>query len=112
MVLQRTIAKCFKGILTKLIIEHIINHLATNLIYDEQHGFTKKRSTVTNLLEALNVCSEAISHNIPVDMIYLYLEKAFDKVPHRRLIKQLKVASLKLVSLHALKTFFPTENSL
>ena len=78
-------------LLERIVIEHIINHLTTNLIYDKkQHGFTKKRSTVTNLLEALNVWSEAVSHNIPVDVIYLDLEKAFDKVPHRRLIKQLK----------------------
>ena len=72
-------------------IEQIIIHLTRNNIYDKkQHGFTKRKNTVTNLLEALNIWSEALSHGIPVDIIYLDLLKAFDKVPHHRLIKQLK----------------------
>ena len=47
------------------------------------------KSTVTNLIQALNVWSEALSHGIPVDVIYLDYEKAFDKVPHQRLLKEL-----------------------
>ena len=78
-------------LLERIITDCIIKHLTDNNIYDKrQHGFTKKRSTVTNLLEALNVWSEALSHHLPVDVIYLDLEKAFDKVPHRRLILQLQ----------------------
>ena len=78
-------------LLERIIVDCIIKHLTDNNIYDKrQHGFTKKRSTVTNLLEALNVWSEALSHHLPVDVIYLDLEKAFDKVPHHRLTLQLK----------------------
>ena len=54
-----------------------------------QHGFTPKKSTISNLIEALNIWTEAVSHGIPVDIIYLDYEKAFDKVPHRRLVNQL-----------------------
>ena len=60
-----------------------------NLQNKQQHGFTMKKSTVTNLIEALNIWSEALSHNLPVDIIYLDYEKAFDKVPHQRLLLQL-----------------------
>ena len=78
-------------LLERIIVDSIIQHLNDNTIYDKrQHGFTKKRSTVTNLLEALNVWTEALSHHLPVDVIYLDLEKAFDKVPHHRLLLQLK----------------------
>ena len=78
-------------LLERIIVDCIIQHLTENNVYDKkQHGFTKKRSTVTNLLEALNVWTEALSHHLPVDVIYLDLEKAFDKVPHHRLILQLK----------------------
>ena len=77
-------------ILEKLIVEHLINHLKTNNLEDiNQHGFTPKKSTVTNLLQALNIWSESISHGLPVDVLYLDFEKAFDKVPHHRLICQL-----------------------
>ena len=77
-------------ILEKIIVEEIIKHLKSNNLEDNnQHGFTPKKSTVTNLLQALNIWSESISHGLPVDVIYLDLEKAFDKVPHHRLICQL-----------------------
>ena len=56
----------------------------------QQHGFTKGKSTVTNLLEAMNVWTEALQHNIPVDVIFLDYAKAFDTVPHHRLINQVR----------------------
>ena len=77
-------------ILEKLIVEQIIKHLKANHLEDKnQHGFTPKKSTVTNLIQALNIWSESISHGLPVDVLYLDFEKAFDKVPHHRLICQL-----------------------
>ena len=77
-------------IIEKLVIEKLQKHLKSNqLEKKQQHGFTPKKSTTTNLIEALNIWSEALSHGLPVDIIYLDFEKAFDKVPHERLIKQL-----------------------
>ena len=68
-------------------IEHIkINGHAS----DRQHGFTKGKSTTTNILEALNIWSEALMHQIPIDVIYLDYRRAFDSVPHQRLIMQVK----------------------
>ena len=54
-----------------------------------QHCFTKGKSTVTNLITALNIWTESLSHGIPIDVIYLDFSKAFDKVPHQRLVNQL-----------------------
>ena len=77
-------------ILEKIIVTLIQKHLKTNLLEDlHQHGFTISKSTITNLLEALNIWSEALSHGLPVDIVYLDFEKAFDKVPHERLLMQL-----------------------
>ena len=56
----------------------------------QQHGFTTGKSVTTNLLEALNIWTEALSHNIPVDVLYLDYRKAFDCVPHQRLIRQVE----------------------
>ena len=78
-------------ILEKIIVEKIVKHLKTNHLDDKnQHGFTPKKSTVTNLIEVLNIWTESVSHGIPVDVLYLDYEKAFDKVPHARLICQLR----------------------
>ena len=75
------------SIICKLLEDYITNsiriHLSTNNKQDpSQHGFTPKRSTVTNLIEALNIWTEALSHGLPVDIVYLDFEKAFDKVSY------------------------------
>jgi hypothetical protein len=81
------LCKLLESIITPQIVNHIrINHLACS----QQHGFVKGKSTTTNLLEALNIWSEAMMHGIPVDILFLDYSKAFDTVPHRRLVKQLE----------------------
>jgi len=77
--------------LERIIVEDIIQHLEdNNLKCKQQHGFSKGRSTVTNLREALNVWTEALRHKIPVDIIYLDYAKAFDTVPHQRLLRKIQ----------------------
>jgi len=49
-----------------------------------------KRSCLTNLLEFLEYVTDNVDHGKPVDVIYLDFQKAFDKVPHRRLLNKLK----------------------
>jgi len=61
-----------------------------HLIRDSQHGFRKGYSCTTNLLTFLENVTEEINNNHSVDTIYLDLAKAFDKVPHQRLISKLK----------------------
>ena len=72
------ISKLLESIITPQIVNHIkVNHLACS----QQHGFVKGKST-TNLVEALNIWSEAVMHEIPVDILFLDYFKAFDAVPH------------------------------
>ena len=68
-----------------------MNHLDC----EQQHGFTTGKSVNTNLLEALNIWSEALMHNIPIDVFYLDYAKAFDTVPHQRLLKQVESFGIK-----------------
>ena len=83
-------------IMESLIVDVIIDHLTINFLKNpNQHGFTKGRSTITNLLCALNIWSEALSHGIPVDIVYLDFEKAFDKVPHQRLLNQVNAYGIR-----------------
>ena len=43
------------------------------------------RSCLTNLLEYLEVLTDLVDQGLPVDVVYLDFQKAFDKVPHQRL---------------------------
>ena len=74
-------------------IQHqaILNHLTKEgLLAPEQHGFLPKKSCTTNLLEAYEVMCEAFEKGHPLDVIYTDFRKAFDTVPHRRLLLKLQ----------------------
>ena len=78
-------------ILEKIIVLHIIKNVKVNhLNCKQQHGFTQGKSVTTNLLEAMNVWTEALMHEIPIDILYLDYAKDFDTVPHQRLLRQVK----------------------
>ena len=61
-----------------------------NLINQTQLGFLKGRSCLTNLLDFMEHISKWADDGSPVDVIYLDFQKAFDKVPHQRLLIKLK----------------------
>ena len=61
-----------------------------SLINQTQHGFLKGRSCLTNLLDFMEHISKWADDGSSVDVIYLDFQKAFDKVPHQRLLIKLK----------------------
>ncbi|XP_076453447.1 uncharacterized protein LOC143288705 [Babylonia areolata] len=66
-------------------------HLQENkLISRQQHGFTQGRSCTTQLLETLDIWTEMIDAGRGVDAVYMDFMKAFDSVPHRRLVAKVK----------------------
>ena len=78
-------------IMESFLRDEIINHMSThNLFADEQHGFVPGRSCVTQLLVVLEEWTEALEAGRNVDVIYLDFRKAFDSVPHQRLLCKLK----------------------
>ena len=90
--LTSVICKIFERILSEGIMEHL---KANNLCCEQQHGFIGGKSTVTNLLEAMYVWTEALSHNLPVDIIFLDYAKAFDTVPHERLLAKISAMGIR-----------------
>ena len=63
---------------------------SNDLVCKEQHGFRSGRSCLTNLLETFENWTKALDEGYGLDVVYLDYRKAFDSVPHRRLIKTLK----------------------
>ena len=72
------------------------NHRAleryNSLINDSEHGFTGGRACLTDLLTYtfLESLTSHVDQGLPVDVLYLDFSKAFDKVPHQRLISKLR----------------------
>ena len=59
-----------------------------NLMSEHQHGFRAGRSCVTQLIEVLDMWTGMIEEKGGVDVAYLDFSKAFDSVPHQRLLKK------------------------
>ena len=74
----------------KLVRNEVMVHMTrNNLLSSLQHGFVHGRSCTTQLLEVLDKWTEAIEQGDSVDAIYLDFAKAFDTVPHQRLLVKL-----------------------
>ena len=78
-------------VLETIIRDHMMDFLLKHkLINPSQHGFLKARPCLTNLLCFFEEITKWVDDGSPVDIIYLDFQKAFDKVPHQRLILKLK----------------------
>ena len=76
-------------VVESIIRDHLVQHLVyNNLINNSQHGFCKGYSCSTNLLVFLETVIAEIDSKHNVDAVYLDL--AFDNVPHRQLMLKLK----------------------
>ena len=78
-------------IMESIVKEAVLKHIVENkLLSPKQFGFISGRSTVTQLLNYLNKCVDTLVNGGVVDAIYLDFAKAFDTVPHSRLLGKLK----------------------
>ena len=78
---------CLKSRLNITDMKHLEQH---HILTDHQHGFRAKRSTETQLIQTVHDISKYLDEKKSVDMAILDFTKAFDKVPHKRLIHKLK----------------------
>ncbi|BHF68997.1 hypothetical protein SprV_0301203800 [Sparganum proliferum] len=60
-----------------------------NLLSDAQHGFRSGRSCVTNLLNCLERWTRSVDEGNALHVVYIDFKKAFDSVPHQRLLHKL-----------------------
>ena len=92
------------SLLKKLLPELI--HVLTPL----QHGFIPGRSCVTQLLSVLHDLVSSLDTGDEVDVIFLDFSKAFDSVPHGRLLHKLSLLGIQS-SLHAWFTDYLSSRS-
>ena len=59
-------------------------------ITDYQHGFVNGKSCLSNLLETFDSIFNILEEGAPVDILYFDFSKAFDRVPHYRLMSKLE----------------------
>ncbi len=78
------------------ILEHIVHsqimmHYDTNsILTDAQHGFRRRRSCESQLLITVDSLAKTLDARQQIDIILLDFSKAFDKVPHQRLLNKLE----------------------
>ena len=91
--LTSVICKLLESIIRDHIMDFIIKH---KLINPSQHGFLKSKSCLTNVLRFFEEITKWVDVGSPVYIIYLDFQKAFNKVPHQRLILKLKSHGIRI----------------
>ena len=66
-----------------------------NILVDYQHGFRQKRSCESQLVTTIEDISRHLDNKEQVDMLILDFSKAFDVVPHIRLLQKLEHYGIK-----------------
>ena len=84
-----SLTSCLGKLLEKIIRKKLMQHLETRVLVNEQHGFRTKRSCTTNLLCCMEDWTKWLDEGNSFDVLYLDFRKAFDLVPHQRLLSKL-----------------------
>jgi Reverse transcriptase (RNA-dependent DNA polymerase)/Endonuclease-reverse transcriptase len=77
-------------VMERIVRSRLLGHMIGNrLLSDYQHGFICGRSCTTQLLRVVDKWTEVLDQGGSVDAVYLDFAKAFDTVPHQRLLAKL-----------------------
>ena len=82
--LTSTVVKVKEFIIKTNVLEHLTSN---NLLTSHQFGFLRVRhSCNTQLLHVMNILTKSLNQEVPVDVTYMDLQKAFDTVQHKCLL--------------------------
>ena len=85
--LTSVVCKLLETLIRDHMAEFLVKHKLINI---SQHGFLKARSCLTNVLCFLEEITKWVDDGSPVDVVYLDIQKTFNKVQHQRLLLKLK----------------------
>ena len=104
-----TACKIFESLISSEILDHLAAH---HLITPHQHGFLRKHSTASNLLEYINDWSLSLSRRHSVDVAYIDFCRAFDSISHPKLLLKLSAYGLSGNLFHWIKAFLTNRRQL
>ena len=75
----------------EILLEAMVRHMGNReVIQENQHGFTKGRSCITNLVTFYDGVAALMDKAKASDVIYLEVSKVFDMVPHNIFVSRLE----------------------
>ena len=72
----------------RIIHKHFMDIFCHNLLSENQHGFRKPRSCITQLLQLLHYWFSILDNRGAIGVIFLDFAKAFDKISHVHLLNK------------------------
>ncbi len=92
--------------LEHIIVSNVMGHLGrNNILTDGQHGFRRRRSCETQLLTLSDELLKSLDKGKQHDLANLDFSKAFDKVPHQRLLTKLHHYGIRGQTLEWIRAF-------
>ena len=89
-----------------IILSHMSKHLSlNNILNDQQHGFREKCFCETQLISAVHDWAKGINLRRQTGEILLDFSKAFDSVPHQRLLAKVDFYGIRGKMLSWIKAF-------
>ena len=85
--LTSTVVKVMESIVKTNVLEHLTSN---NLLTCHQFGFLRGHSCTTQLLNVMEILTKSLDQGVLVDVIYMDLKRAFDTVPHKRLLYKME----------------------
>ena len=77
-------------IMESFVPDALVAHLQDNgLLSKEHHGFAQGRSCTIQLLSALEMWTSTLDDGNRLDAVFLDFKKAFDTVPHQKMVRKL-----------------------
>ena len=86
--MSRIIDLCIASKIMERIVYHNIPFVLP-LISKDQYGLLQNRPCLTQLLASFSLIDDSIDSNTTTDVLYIDFKKAFDSIPHQKLLHKL-----------------------